>query len=116
MLLTHGSSMRAACGSLTVGNFDGIHRGHQTMLQRLRTGRASAASRAACSASSLIRASFFSPQARPRADLVARKTRVARGTGWSACTFSVSDARSRPLAPEAFVEQVLAKRLRRAGS
>src|SRR5438132_13615030 len=39
MLLTHGSSDAVLPAvALTVGNFDGIHRGHQTMLQRLRAG------------------------------------------------------------------------------
>src|SRR5205807_7353613 len=39
MLLTHGSSDAVLPAvALTVGNFDGIHRGHQTMLERLRAG------------------------------------------------------------------------------
>ena len=39
MLITHGSSDAVLPAvALTVGNFDGIHRGHQTMLQRLIAG------------------------------------------------------------------------------
>ena len=44
MLLTHGASAALLPPvALTVGNFDGIHRGHQAMLQRLPVNLALAA-------------------------------------------------------------------------
>jgi len=106
MLITHGSSDAVLPAvALTVGNFDGIHRGHQTMLQRLIAG--------AQARPDELRAHVRAPSARVfraaggthASDLIARETRVARGARVERAHVQRFDRPFAALAPEAFAEQ-----------
>jgi len=68
MLLTHGSSDAVLpAAALTVGNFDGIHRGHQAMLQRLLAGARERGLTSCVLTFEPHPREFFAPQRRPRA-------------------------------------------------
>src|SRR6266508_4555628 len=114
MLLTHGASEAPLPAvALTVGNFDGIHRGHQTMLQRLRAGARKRGLASCVLTFEPHPREFFSPQAAPtRLTSLREKLELLAAHGVErvhVLRFSRSFA---ALAPEAFVEQVLAKRLK----
>ena len=114
MLLTHGASAaKLPPVALTIGNFDGIHRGHQAMLERLVH---EARERALISCVLTFEPhprEFFAPRSAPtrlaslreKLELLAarriERVHVERFTGSFAA-----------IEPEAFVERVLAKRLK----
>jgi len=114
MLLTHGANAAALPPvALTVGNFDGIHRGHQAMLARL-VGEARRRTLVSCVLTFEPHPrEFFAPHSAPtrltslreKLELLAahevERVHVQRFTG----TFA-------RLESALFVEQVLAKRLR----
>ena len=114
MLITHGSSDAVLPAvALTVGNFDGIHRGHQAMLQRL----------IACSRKRGLTGcvltfephprEFFAPQAAPtRLTSLREKLELLAAHGVERVHVQRFDRSFAALAPEAFAGQVLAKRLR----
>ncbi len=102
------AEQRTPC-ALTIGNFDGVHRGHQAVLARLvGTGARARACRPACSPSSRIRAST-SPQAvraaRSRAAAHPHRARQARrarrSTASIACASPTSTRRLASLSAEA---------------
>src|SRR6267143_2110712 len=114
MLITHGSSDAVLPAvALTVGNFDGIHRGHQAMLQRL----------VACARKRGVTGcvltfephprEFFAPQAAPtRLTSLREKLELLAAHGVERVHVQRFDRSFAALAPEAFAEQVLARRLR----
>ena len=113
MLLTHGASdAQLPPVALTVGNFDGIHRGHQAMLQRVL-----AAARARGLQSCVLTfephpREFFLAQAAPtRLTSLREKLELLAAHGVERTHVQRFDRRFASLAPEAFVEEVLAKRL-----
>ena len=114
MLLTHGSSDAVLPAvALTVGNFDGIHRGHQTMLQRLRTGARKRGLASCVLSFEPHPREFFSPQAAPtRLTSLREKLELLAAHGVERVHVQRFGRSFAALAPEAFVEQVLAKRLR----
>jgi riboflavin kinase/FMN adenylyltransferase len=114
MLLTHGASdAQLPPVALTVGNFDGIHRGHQAMLQRVL-----AAARARGLQSCVLTfephpREFFRAEAAPtRLTSLREKLELLVAHGVERTHVQRFDHRFASLAPEAFVEKVLAKRLR----
>ena len=114
MLLTHGASdAKLPPVALTIGNFDGIHRGHQAMLERL-VGEARKRALVSCVLTFEPHPrEFFAPHSAPtrlaslreKFDLLAAhkvdRVHVQRFTASFAA-----------LEPEAFVERVLASRLK----
>ena len=114
MLLTHGASdAQLPPVALTVGNFDGIHRGHQAMLQRLL-----AAARARGLQSCVLTfephpREFFAAEGAPtRLTSLREKLELLAAHGVERTHVQRFDRAFASLAPEAFVERVLAKRLR----
>src|SRR3989440_1214852 len=114
MLLTHG-----ACAAplppvaLTVGNFDGIHRGHKTMLQRLHAGACKRGLASCVLTFEPHPREFFSPQAAPtRLTSLREKLELLAAQGVERVHVQRFSRSFAALAPEAFVEQVLTKRLR----
>jgi riboflavin kinase/FMN adenylyltransferase len=114
MLLTHGSSDTVLPAvALTVGNFDGIHRGHQTMLQRLRAGARARGLTSCVLTFEPHPREFFAPQAAPtRLTSLREKLELLAAHGVERVHVQRFSRSFAALAPEAFVEQVLAKRLR----
>ncbi len=114
MLLTHGASAAALPPvALTVGNFDGIHRGHQAMLGRL-TGEARNRGLMGCVLTFEPHPrEFFSPQTAPtRLASLREKCELLAAHGVARVHVERFNRSFAALAPDAFVEQVLAKRLR----
>jgi len=114
MLLTHGASdAQLPPVALTVGNFDGIHRGHQAMLQRVL-----AAARARGLQSCVLTfephpREFFAAHAAPtRLTSLREKLELLAAHGVARVHVQRFDRVFASLAPESFVEQVLAKRLK----
>src|SRR5207247_5542984 len=114
MLLTPGSSgaVRPAV-PLTVGNVDGIHRGHQTMLQRLRTGARKRGLTSCVLTFEPHPREFFAPRSAPTR-LASLREKLELLAAHKVERVHVQRF-ARPFAalePGAFVEQVLAKRLK----
>ena len=114
MLLTHGSSDAVLPAvALTVGNFDGIHRGHQAMLQRLLAGARKRGLTSCVLTFEPHPREFFAPQAAPtRLTSLREKLELLAAHGVERVHVQRFSRSFAALAPEAFVEQALAKRLR----
>jgi riboflavin kinase / FMN adenylyltransferase len=114
MLLTHGAPVaQLPPVALTVGNFDGLHRGHQAMLQRLLTGARARALQSCVLTFEPHPREFFSPQAAPtRLTSLREKLELLAAQGVARTHVQRFDRGFASLAPEAFVEQVLSRRLR----
>ena len=100
--------------ALTIGNFDGVHLGHQAMLARLDRGRALARPCRACVLTFEPHPrEFFAPDdGADAAHVAAREARAARGAAASsASTSSRFDDEFAALAPGAFIERVLVRAL-----
>jgi len=98
--------------ALTIGNFDGVHRGHQAMLLRL------------CEAADDLRLTpavltfdphprefFAKDSAPPRLTRLAQKLEVFRAFGVARTYVARFDAALAHLSPESFIEEVLMRRL-----
>lgn len=114
MLLTHGASDTSLPPvALTIGNFDGIHRGHQAMLERL-----VAESRRHSLVSCVLTfephpREFFAPRSAPtRLASLREKLELLAARGIERVHVERFTRSFAALEPEAFVESVLAKRLK----
>ena len=114
MQLTHGASDTSLPPvALTIGNFDGIHRGHQAMLERL-----VAESRRRGLVSCVLTfephpREFFSPRSAPtRLASLREKLELLAARGIGRVHVERFTGPFAALEPEAFVERVLAKRLK----
>ena len=113
MLLTHGACAALLPTALTVGNFDGIHRGHQTMLRRLLAGARSRGLQTCVLTFEPHPREFFAGEAAPtRLTSLREKLELLAAHGVERTHVQRFDRAFASLAPEAFVEQVLAKRLK----
>ncbi len=118
MIVVHGSSAYSspAPATVTIGNFDGVHLGHQELLRRT-VSRASATGTAAVALSFFPHpVRFFSPQARfyeitslpEKADLIA-------GFGIATLVVESFTGEVGGMWPADFAREVRARRLRAAG-
>ncbi|MBK8063753.1 MAG: bifunctional riboflavin kinase/FAD synthetase [Betaproteobacteria bacterium] len=98
--------------AITIGNFDGVHRGHQAMLARLRA-KAKALGVPACVLTFEPHPrEFFAPQsAQTRLTRLTSKLTVLRNAGVDRVHVARFEARFAALAPEQFIEQVLVQGL-----
>jgi riboflavin kinase/FMN adenylyltransferase len=114
MLLTHGASdAQLPPVALTVGNFDGIHRGHQAMLQRLLAGARERGLQSCVLTFEPHPREFFTPQAAPtRLTSLREKLELLAAQGVERTHVRRFDRSFASLAPEAFAEEILAKRLK----
>ncbi|MEJ7669459.1 MAG: bifunctional riboflavin kinase/FAD synthetase [Casimicrobiaceae bacterium] len=99
--------------ALTIGNFDGVHRGHQAMLTRL----VEAADDLRLSPALLTfyphpREFFARGSAPPRLTTLRQKLDLLRQFGVATTFIARFDARLASLSPQAFIAQVLIERLR----
>src|SRR5438309_5549033 len=114
MLLTHGASDATLPPvALTVGNFDGIHLGHQAMLKRL-VDEALRRTLASCVLTFEPHPrEFFAPQSAPtRLASLREKFELLAAHKVERAHVQRFARAFAALEPEAFVEQVLAKRLK----
>jgi riboflavin kinase/FMN adenylyltransferase len=96
-----------------VGNFDGIHRGHQAMLQRLLAGARTRGLQTCVLTFEPHPREFFAAQAAPtRLTSLREKLELLAAHGVARTHVQRFDRAFASLAPEAFAEQVLAKRLK----
>ncbi len=118
MLVTHGpfaafghpGTARSSRGRLavTVGNFDGVHRGHQAMLARLKARAAELAVESCVLTFEPHPREFFAPQAAPaRLTRLAAKLAVLRDAGVDRVHVERFDAKFASQSPGRFVQDVL---------
>lgn len=114
MLLTHGASdAQLPPVALTVGNFDGLHRGHQAMVKRLLAGARARGLQSCVLTFEPHPREFFAAEGAPtRLTSLREKLELLAVHGVERTHVQRFDRAFASLAPEAFVEQVLAKRLR----
>jgi len=98
--------------ALTIGNFDGVHRGHQAMLARLLEAAEDLRLPSAVMTFDPHPREFFAPHsAPPRLFNLRAKLDVFRASGIERVYVVRFDARLASLSPDAFVEDVLVSRL-----
>jgi riboflavin kinase/FMN adenylyltransferase len=98
--------------ALTIGNFDGVHRGHQAMLARLSEAAADLELPAAVLTFEPHPREFFTPgHAPPRLSSVRGKLEQFRAAGVDRVCIARFDASLAALSPEAFIERVLLQSL-----
>jgi riboflavin kinase/FMN adenylyltransferase len=109
MVVTHGSLQRAPgwC-ALTIGNFDGVHRGHRTLIERV-TAKARELQLASCVLTFEPHPrEFFDPQAAPaRLTRLRDKLELIEAAGVERVHVARFDRRFASLSPERFVDDVL---------
>jgi riboflavin kinase/FMN adenylyltransferase len=114
MLLTHGAADAALPPvALTVGNFDGVHRGHQAMLERL-IGEARRRGLASCVLTFEPHPrEFFTPLAAPtRLTSLREKCELLAARGLERMHVQRFTRLFSAVTPEAFIEEILAGRLK----
>jgi len=114
MVVTHGSvSPVRGPHALTIGNFDGVHLGHQAMLSRV---AAEARGRGLVSCALTFEPhprEFFAPDAAPaRLTRLREKLELIAAAGIEHVHVARFDARFAALSPERFVDEVLVRGLR----
>jgi riboflavin kinase/FMN adenylyltransferase len=101
--------LRAA--AIAIGNFDGVHRGHQELFQRAR-GLAGPSGMAVALTFSPHPARYFNPElAPPLITTEEQKLELLASCGLDAVVVERFDEAFAALDPEAFCEQILARRL-----
>jgi riboflavin kinase/FMN adenylyltransferase len=119
MVVTHGTAQPGrGPGAWTIGNFDGVHLGHQAMLSRVITvARRKGLAAGALTFEPLPREHFAALRgapAPPRISRLREKLELFAAAGLDRAHIARFDARFAALAPEAFVEDVLRRRLETA--
>ena len=113
MVVTHGSLQptRSRC-ALTIGNFDGVHRGHRALIERV-TAKARELSVPACvlTFEPHPREFFAGPRAPARLTRLRDKLELLAAAGVERTHIARFDARFAALDAERFVEEVLRKGL-----
>ena len=116
MVVTHGSLQRARgrC-ALTIGNFDGVHRGHRALIDRV-TAKAREASLSSCVLTFEPHPrEYFSPNAAPaRITRLRDKLELMAQAGVEHVHVARFDARFAALTAERFIQQVLVESLNTA--
>jgi riboflavin kinase / FMN adenylyltransferase len=113
VLVQRGLSRAAARPvALTIGNFDGVHRGHQAMLARLAEAAEDLALTPAVLTFDPHPREYFAPDSAPaRLSRLRAKLDAMRAYGVAIVYVARFDARLARLEPEAFVHDVLEERL-----
>ena len=113
MVVTHGSLQptRSRC-ALTIGNFDGVHRGHRALIERV-TARARELSVASCVLTFEPHPrEFFAPASAPaRLTRLRDKLELLSAAGIERTHIARFDARFAALGAERFIEDVLKRGL-----
>ncbi|MDP2432019.1 MAG: bifunctional riboflavin kinase/FAD synthetase [Pseudomonadota bacterium] len=113
MLMTHGWPATKRPNAITIGNFDGIHLGHQAMLARLTSRAASVAAAPTVLTFEPHPREIFTPESAPtRLTSLREKLEILRGLGVAhvhVCRFSKPFA---ALSAEDFVRRILVEGLK----
>ena len=113
MVVTHGSLQRARgrC-ALTIGNFDGVHRGHRALIDRV-TARAAELDLTSCVLTFEPHPrEFFAPDAAPaRLSRLRDKLELLAAAGVRHVHVARFDARLATLSAQRFIEEVLVRAL-----
>jgi riboflavin kinase / FMN adenylyltransferase len=113
MVVTHGSLQRARgrCAA-TIGNFDGVHRGHRALIDRV-TGKAREAQLASCILTFEPHPrEFFAPDAAPaRITRLRDKLELMAQAGVEHVHVARFDARFAAMTAERFIDEVLVRGL-----
>ncbi|NTV95514.1 MAG: bifunctional riboflavin kinase/FAD synthetase [Thiobacillus sp.] len=108
MIITHGWPAATRPNAVTIGNFDGVHLGHQAMLARLTARAASVGGLPTVLTFEPHPREIFTPDAAPtRLTSLREKLEILRGLGVGhvhVCRFSKAFA---ALGPEDFVQRIL---------
>ena len=116
MVVTHGSLQRARgrC-ALTIGNFDGVHRGHRALIERV-TAKAREASLSSCVLTFEPHPrEYFSPDAAPaRITRLRDKLELMAQAGVEHVHVARFDARFAALSAERFIHEILIQNLNTA--
>ena len=111
MVVTHGSLQptRSRC-ALTIGNFDGVHRGHRALIERV-TARARELSVSSCvlTFEPHPREFFAGPRAPARLTRLRDKLELLAAAGVERTHIARFDARFAALDAERFIDEVLKK-------
>jgi riboflavin kinase/FMN adenylyltransferase len=111
MVVTHGSLQptRSRC-ALTIGNFDGVHRGHRALIERV-TAKARELSVPSCvlTFEPHPREFFAGPRAPARLTRLRDKLELLAGAGVERTHIARFDARFAALDAERFIDEVLKK-------
>jgi riboflavin kinase/FMN adenylyltransferase len=112
MVVTHGTPVPGGRHALTVGNFDGVHRGHQAMLARVASRARERGLRSCVLTFEPLPREFFAPDsAPPRLSRLREKMELFEAAGMDRVHVARFDARFAALAPERFVDDVLVRGL-----
>jgi riboflavin kinase/FMN adenylyltransferase len=113
MVVTHGSvSPVRGPHALTIGNFDGVHLGHQAMLARVAAEARAKGLRSCALTFEPHPREFFAPDAAPaRLTRLREKLELIAAAGIEHVHVARFDGRFAALTPERFVEEVLVKSL-----
>jgi len=109
--IRHMPALRSGC-ALTIGNFDGLHRGHQAIIAQLRARAAAWRVPAAMMSFEPMPLEFFDPASAPaRLSSRREKMRAARDLGVDLLIWARFDKDFASLSPEAFLQDLLVERL-----
>lgn len=97
--------------ALTIGNFDGVHRGHQAMLSRLTEAAEDLALPSAVLTFDPPPREFFAPDAPPRLSSLRSKLECFANFGVTRTVIARFDRRLACLSPDEFIAEVLVRRL-----
>ncbi|MGQ0545953.1 MAG: bifunctional riboflavin kinase/FAD synthetase [Betaproteobacteria bacterium] len=114
MVVTHGSSQPTSgrC-ALTIGNFDGVHRGHRALVERVIAAARHESLQSCALTFEPHPREFFAPDAAPpRLTRLRDKLELLAGIGVERVHVAKFDARFAALPPGQFIEEVLVRGLR----
>ncbi len=113
MLVTHGTLVARGRHALTVGNFDGVHRGHQAMLARVvARARALNVTSGVLTFEPQPREFFAHERAASRLTRLREKLHLLAAAGVERAHVARFNARFASLGAEQFIEEVLVRGLR----
>ncbi len=115
LLRDHDHQDLCASSVVAIGNFDGVHRGHQALLSNARTLQEPGDALALVSFEPLPKAFFTPEQAPARLMGPAQKLRFLRGQGVDLAWLLRFNKALASMEPEAFIERILVRGLRARG-
>ena len=108
MLISHGLFPARAAHAVTIGNFDGLHRGHQAMLARLKEESVRRGLQSSVLTFEPHPREFFAPEQAPaRLSSLREKSELIRAAGIDRLHVCRFDRKFSSLSPDDFIRKVL---------